>query len=115
MRMLFLVSVAIAGLAGTICTALSADVRVYVRHEVANYAEWRKVYDSFEEERKSMGVLNGAVYQSVDDPNDVTVWHEFKTVDAARAFASSPKLKATMLRAGVKIPVQVWFTIQADK
>ena len=35
-----------------------------------------------------------AVYQAVDDPNDVTVTHEFATLEAAQAFAGSAELRA---------------------
>ena len=37
-----------------------------------------------------------AVYQSIDDPNDVTVVHDFETREAAQAFIASPELKAAM-------------------
>jgi hypothetical protein len=84
------------------------------RHQVTDYAAWRKVYDAFDAERRPMGVIGDAVYQSVNDPNDVTVWHDFKTVEQAKAFASWDKLKDTMKNAGVKGPPQIWFTTKAD-
>jgi cyclic nucleotide-binding protein len=49
-----------------------------------------------------MGVTDDAVFQSVDDPNDVTVWHDFAAADAARAFVSSDALRSAMQRAGVQ-------------
>lgn len=48
--------------------------------------------------------------QSVDNPNDVTVTHDFKTADKAKAFASSAELKAAMEKAGVKGTPQIWIT-----
>jgi hypothetical protein len=93
----------------------AADVRMYVRHDVADYAAWRKVYDAFDAERRGMGVTAHAVYQSIDNPNDVTVLHDFETGEAAKAFASSPNLKNAMQNAGVKGPPQIWFVIPADK
>ncbi|HEX3849138.1 MAG TPA: hypothetical protein VHV81_17285 [Steroidobacteraceae bacterium] len=56
-----------------------------------------------------------AVYQSTDDPNDVTVIHDFHTLKEAKAFASSPKLKAAMDKSGVKGTVQIWYTVKAAK
>ena len=56
-----------------------------------------------------MGVTGHAVFQSVDDPNDVTVWHDFDSADAARSFASSSELREAMQRAGVRGEPQVWF------
>ena len=65
--------------------------------------------------RKKLGVIGHAVYRSVDNPNDVTVSHDFKTSEAAKAFASSPNLKNAMQNAGVKGQPQIWFVIPADK
>jgi hypothetical protein len=84
-------------------------VRLFVRHNVADYDAWRKVYDDFDAERRPLGVVDDAVYQSIDDPNDVTVWHDFDTAEAARAFASSEQLGNAMQRAGVQGEPQVWF------
>ena len=66
-------------------------------------------------ERRKLGVTGQAVYQSVDNANDVTVTHDFKTAEKAKAFASSADLKTTMEKAGVKGSPQVWFTTSAAK
>jgi hypothetical protein len=84
-------------------------VRLFVRHPVADYAAWRRVYDEFDAERRPMGVTGHAVYQSLDDPNDVTVWHDFATREEAEAFASSERLRDAMQRAGVQGRPTVWF------
>jgi len=55
------------------------------------------------------------VYRLVEQPHDVTVWHEFKTIEAARAFAVSPNLKRAMQNAGVKSAPQVWFVRAVEK
>jgi hypothetical protein len=88
-------------------------VRLFVRHNVADYDAWRKVYDEFDNERRPMGVTDDAVFQSVDDPNDVTVWHDFAEADEARAFVSSEALRSTMQRAGVQGEPEAWFVTQA--
>ena len=77
-------------------------VRWFVRHRVRDYAAWREVYDGFAEVQRAGGVRAEAVYQSVDDPNDVTVTHDFDDVETARAFFASPDLKDAMMRAGVE-------------
>lgn len=84
-------------------------VTLFVRHPVADYVEWRRVYDSIGATQKAGGVLAESVYQSVDDPNDVTVTHDFETIEAARAFVSSPELKAGMKKAGVSGTPTIWF------
>ena len=81
---------------GVLCVAapaLAADVHMFVRHEVADYATWKKSYDAFHATQKKKGVVAQAVYQSVDNPNDVTVTHVFHSLDQAKAFAASPELK----------------------
>jgi len=60
-----------------------------------------------------MGVKGDAVFQSIDDPNDVTVWHDFEAADAARAFVSSDALRDAMQRAGVQGEPQVWYVTQS--
>jgi hypothetical protein len=61
-----------------------------------------------------MGVSRDAVYQSVDDPNDLTVWHDFETLEAAQEFASSSRLREAMASAGVAGEPQIWFTTEAS-
>jgi hypothetical protein len=77
-------------------------VRTFVRHRVHDYAAWREVYDGFADAQREGGVRAEAVFQSVDDPNDVTVTHDFDDAEAARAFFSSTELRDAMTLAGVE-------------
>jgi hypothetical protein len=88
-------------------------VRLFVRHTVADYAAWRQGYDDFDEQRKPMGVKDDAVFRSVDNPNDVTVWHDFDSADEARSFTASDELRDAMERAGVQGEPQVWVVEEA--
>ena len=88
---------------------------MYVHHEVNDYAAWRKVYNDFDPTRQKMGVTAQAVYQSIDNPNDVTVTHDFRSAEKAKAFETSAELKAAMEKAGVKGPPQIWLTTKAAK
>ncbi len=83
--------------------------RMFVRHDVADYAVWRKAYDDFDSERNGMGVRGAAVYRSVDNDRDVTAYHDFDSAEAAKAFAESPRLKEVMQGAGVASAPQIWF------
>jgi hypothetical protein len=73
-----LMGIAVLGAAGV---ARAEDVRMFVRHEVSDYGAWRKVFDAFAPMQKKQGVVYKAVYQSTDDPNDVTVIHDFHSLD----------------------------------
>ena len=94
---------------------MTLDVRMFISHEVSDYAAWRKVYDGFDATRRKLGVTGQAVYRSVDNPNDVTITHDFKSTDKARAFSTSPELKAAMEKAGVKGVPQISITTRAAK
>ena len=82
--------------------------RMFVRHKVNDYAAFRKVYDDFD--RDSLGATAHAVYQNPEDPNDVTVTHDFDTLATAKAFAGSDELRAGMGQAGVVGQPDIWFT-----
>ena len=88
-------------------------IRMFVRHDVTDYAKWRAVYDGFNQERSGMGVTAHAVYQAADNATDVTVTHDFDDLASAQAFAGGARLKEVMGEAGVAGPPQVWFTSPA--
>ncbi|MDN0077728.1 hypothetical protein QU481_23255 [Crenobacter sp. SG2303] len=83
---------------------------LFIRHRVADYAKWRKVYNDFDTERRGMGVSRHGVYTLDGNPNDVTVYHEFASMEAAKAFAGNPRLKEVMQTAGVQDAPDIWFT-----
>lgn len=88
-------------------------VRMYVRHSVKDYRAWRKAYNAFDAERRGMGVTGHAVYRALDDPNNVTVSHDFATKRKAESFATSDRLKEVMKGAGVKGRPTIWFVKEA--
>jgi len=85
-------------------------VTMFVRHTVSNYKAWRKIYDDFAPIQKANGVEAQAVYQAADNPNDITVTHNFATLAAAQAFVNSEELKKAMQDAGVVGAPTIWFT-----
>ena len=72
-----------------------------VRHNVADYAAWRVLYDEVDGLRTSHGCTGQRVLRLPGDPNDVVAIHEFPTVDQAREFSEDPALKEAMGRGGV--------------
>jgi len=107
-----LMGIAVLGAAGV---ARAGDVRMFVRHEVVDYSAWRTSYNEFVSIQKKNGVFYQAVYQSADDPNDVTVIHDFHRAEKAKAFAALPELKAAMEKSGVKGAPQIWYTTKSVK
>jgi hypothetical protein len=88
-------------------------VRSFIRHHVRDYDEWRTVYDSFEDVQQQAGVRAEAVYRGLDDPNDVTVTHDFDDAQAAKAFLGRQELREAMQRGGVEGDPEVWFAEEA--
>ncbi len=112
MRSIILVGALILGFTAMATPAEASGVRMFVRHEVSDYTTWRKGYDDFDATRRKMGVTAQGVYQSADNPNDITAYHDFKSLEKAKAFAGSAELKTVMQNAGVKGTPQIWFTTE---
>jgi len=89
-------------------------IRFFVRHPVADYETWRGVFDAYYETRKEAGVIGEAVFQSVDDPHDVTLTLDFATLEAAEAFPENPEMKAALEKGGAVNPVTAWTTILSE-
>jgi len=84
-------------------------VRLFVRHSVSDYAAWKQAYDAFDAERRGMGVRGDAVFQAAEDANDVTAWHDFESLESARSFVESDRLREVMTASGVTSEPTVWF------
>lgn len=82
---------------------------LFVRHKVKVFDAWKTEYDAFDKHRTAMGVLGHGVYQSDSDPNEVTAYHHFNSMQEAKAFAGSTELREAMERAGVVGTPDIWF------
>ncbi len=72
-----------------------------ITHTVADFATWLAGYSDAEPVRKAGGIIGHAVNRSLDNPNQVVVYHQAESHEALQAFASAPGLKAAMQKAGV--------------
>jgi quinol monooxygenase YgiN len=82
-----------------------------VVHPVADFDAWKKVYDQLDDLRQKGGIIGAAVNRDANDPNRVIVFHQAKTLEALKAFAESPDLKAAMQRGGVAGPPTFQFVV----
>jgi hypothetical protein len=48
-------------------------VVLQIEHKVANYGDWKKVFDSDPIDRKGSGVKSYRIYQPADNPNYVII------------------------------------------
>jgi len=74
MRSLFLAGLLLAGLTPTVRPADAADVRMFIRHEVADYSAWRKTYDAFAGMQRRSGRCEGIssrVWRGANSPINV--------------------------------------------
>jgi len=83
---------------------------VFVRHDVADFGTWKQAYDNFDGERQAMGVTGHGAYQAEDNANNVTIYHHFESMDAAKSFIQSDRLREVMMAAGVQGEPDIWFT-----
>ena len=86
---------------------------LFVVHDVADFATWKQAYDDFDAERSAMGVTGHGVYQAEGNPNNVTLYHHFEDMEAAKAFMASDRLREVMMTAGVQGEPKAWFTTKA--
>jgi quinol monooxygenase YgiN len=84
-------------------------VTMFVKHRVNNYGAWKRVYDAFAAKRKELGVAGASVHRDPQDPNQLTITHQFSDLNGATAFAGSTELKSAMSNAGVAGPPDIWF------
>ena len=80
-----------------------------VQHNVKDFAEWKKVYDSGANLRTNNGGLSDQIYRDASDPNSLTVVFKWDSLANAKNFAQSPELKADMEKAGVEGPPSIYF------
>jgi len=82
----------------------SDDKVMVVQHPVADYAAWRPFFDAHDSVRTSNGISVIAVGRKSENPNELILFFRLMDVDKAKAFSSSPELKAIMDSAGVTGP-----------
>ncbi len=76
-------------------------VHVIVRHKVADYGKWKQTFDAYLNHRMAAGETGFRVFQSIEDPRDVTVLLDWENTESARRFMQSDDLRKTMQNAGV--------------
>jgi quinol monooxygenase YgiN len=84
-----------------------------VQHKVKDFTEWKMVYDSVEDLRKSNGELSDNIYRDASDPNSLTIIFKWNSLENAQKYAQSPELKAAMEKAGVDGPPKIYFLNEA--
>jgi len=74
---------------------------IVLSHQVKNYSDWKKNFDSDETHRQQFGIRTIDVLTAVDNENSITAFFETSDMAKFNAFVSSPELKAAMEKGGV--------------
>jgi quinol monooxygenase YgiN len=77
---------------------------VLIIHEVADYSNWKQVFDDAAEIRKEAGERSYQVLKYQDQPNKIVHFSVWTSIDAAKHFFESPELVQIREEAGVKAP-----------
>ena len=73
-----------------------------VRHKVADYDEWKSVYEDHRKAREAAGLKDLHLWRNEGDPSEVILLFEVSDVAKAKAFSRSPDAKEKMQAAGVQ-------------
>ena len=76
-------------------------IYIMVSHKVADFNNWKPVFDRDEQARKSFGVEVKKLFRSAEDPNDLHILFEAPNEDSAKQCIARPELKELMIQAGV--------------
>ncbi|AML52992.1 hypothetical protein [Falsihalocynthiibacter arcticus] len=95
------ISLATALTLGPFQIATAQEAIMIVQHQVADYEEWKSVFDDALATRQSVGETAYRVLVDPADSNSVTVIFQWDTVERAQIFAADPILENGMQGAGV--------------
>jgi antibiotic biosynthesis monooxygenase (ABM) superfamily enzyme len=88
---------------------------IIVKHRVANFETWKRVYDAGSASRKEYGWTGHLILRDATDPTLVRVVNRVQDLESAKRFAASPELQAALARAGVQGAPEVSFAEDADE
>lgn len=86
---------------------------ILVHHKVEDYNKWKPVFDNNAGDREEHGSTGGKIFRNADDPNDIFVLLEIRSIENAKKFAQSDSLKEAMKNAGVVSVPEVHFLEEA--
>ncbi|MFQ5605180.1 MAG: hypothetical protein ACE5HS_18090 [bacterium] len=80
-----------------------------VRHKVADFAKWKKIFDAHSEAQRQAGLKVEKVLRSQDDPNNVFLFFQVTDQEKARAFLSSSDVPEAQRQSGVLDTPDIYF------
>lgn len=89
-------------------------IKVLIVHRVANYDEWKRVFDAAEVLRSAAGEREYQVLRDTTDPDVVVHYSTWTSAAAARDFFESEEVIAIRRRAGAEDPVFRYLELAAE-
>jgi quinol monooxygenase YgiN len=83
--------------------------RMILIQKVSDYNQWRSVFDSMNAVRNDYGSTGAKVYRADNEPNEILVISDWKSIDQAKKFSQSPELKDARYRAGTNGDAKFYF------
>lgn len=84
-------------------------VAVLVKHRVADYDTWKKVFDQHQSAREQAGWFGHHINRGADDPNLVYIYGPATDADRLKRFIEGDDLRQAMANAGVEGPPVITF------
>jgi hypothetical protein len=72
-----------------------------VRHKVADFSSWKRVFDSHSAAQQEAGLRVEKVLRNVGHPNEVFLFFQVTDLEKARGFVSSPQVPEAQQQSGV--------------
>ena len=82
---------------------------VLIRHKVADFDQWKQVYDAHASARASAGLKEERLLRNIDDPKEVILLFSAQDLNKAKQFAASDDLRQKMQQAGVSDKPDIYF------
>ena len=88
---------------------------ILVKHNVAEYSNWRKIYDEHKPFRVKSGMINEMVFRNTNNPNEIFMLFKWNNILNAKIFAQSEDLKKAMEKAGVMSKPEIQFLEETEQ
>jgi quinol monooxygenase YgiN len=88
---------------------------VLVRHKVNDYSKWKTAFDDFVDIRRDGGEKSYQIFHPDGDPNNLILLFKWDSLENARKFMQSDKLKEAMQKAGVAEQPDIHFLEEVEK
>ena len=88
------------------------SVTVIVSLKVADFDDWKAVFDSAASSREEAGI-NAKAYQNIDDPNNPVAIGTASSKEEFLAFFTTPEIQEDQKKAGILGPPEVTFLEEA--